>query len=315
MATMQTVKYSFYPAQPYWAINAVDLSLTSEEFSASMSEIVYSFNQDEYTVEFSRDGLISISRDEKYSTNQLRPEFEDTIQKLKLILNYINALNLIFCCEADRVDQFSYFHLQIVNNRDLFVDELQCGKLLIGYLPKSGASNLFECRYKNMHSVACPIEFDPRFIMRRIVSRDALLAVQVLFSNAVKNKSTIIYLSFLAKSLAEYKNSALDHSLVLSWFVTESIVSDIYTNQLKRNKRDYACDKINELKKRGKIKPTLFNEVEKTRKKRNDIAHATMSTCISSVDSKRSIENALALIFIHFKIDLRVNFGQSVLGM
>lgn len=96
----------FYTSRPIWAGEALDLNsnLIIKDFSKRMSHIEYTFNYDDFSLGFCKDGMILLDMYEM--GKKVRQSMESIEGRLKWwneYLTYLNCINLLIDNAVDSI--------------------------------------------------------------------------------------------------------------------------------------------------------------------------------------------------------------------
>lgn len=157
----------------------------------------------------------------------------------------------------------------------------------------------------------------------------------VLFSHAIEKDGLISALASLTKGISEYKVGNYALAIVLSWFVVESSLRQLWRRVLDqiRTEDSSASPRINgdrlrlltgnnysiaaisnTLELMEIISPGLFQLVNDVRQKRNKIAHVDGDYVATTQDAQQAIQAASEMVKAYFDLDVSPSLGFSVSG-
>jgi hypothetical protein len=331
---------AFYPSRPFWAGSKVNFAVPRVDgwFHDQMVEEVYSRQIDAYALKVCRDGriLIRISKlesGEPYESNQ---SIQEIVRRWGDYLDYLNAFYLLLDSAAIEIDHLAYFNLHEITNRDAFRVIYEDGKSTSENIAIESIASVFQHgRYSSSYRPDLPIEYDPMIMMRDVVSLDAISHAGALFERVIASPGLERTLASFAKSLSEYKVGNWETSLVLAWFITEALLSNIWQSHLdslncdvadgrkriNRDRRDFLTGRdlptsvvSNMLELIGILDHGLFVDIDTVRGYRNRIVHSRGFTP-GATEAQLSMKTALAMIERLWSLRLTPNFSYSVSGI
>jgi hypothetical protein len=240
----------FYPSRPFWAVSPVNFKVNQSIpywFTEQMSEQVYAKTDEIGEVRVCRDGciLVQINRLEEFVKTP--PPFlpiKETVNLWSKYLNYLNALYLLIDSATVLLEKISYFNLHEITFRDAFRASYEDNKFSgMNGVTESYARIFQNGRFISNYSTSVPITFDPFILQRITVSRDTLDLACTNFMELSKNEEFVIKVASLAKSLAAYKVGNYQISILLSWFVIESLLGAKWRQLLKTKNIDFPSGK------------------------------------------------------------------------
>jgi hypothetical protein len=331
---------AFYPSRPFWAGSKVDFTVPRVEgwFYDQMVEEVYSQQNGAYALKVCRDGriLIRISKlesGEPYETDQ---SIQETVRRWGDYLDYLNAFYLLLDSATLEIDNFAWFNLHEITNRDAFRVIYENGKSTSENIAIESIAYVFQNgRYSSSYPPGTPIEYDPMISMRHVVSLAAISRAGALFESVIASPGLEKPLASFAKSLSEYKVGNYETSLVLAWFITEASLSKVWESHLDSLNRDvgHGRKRINSDRREfltGRDLPSsvvsnmlelfnildyeLFADIDTVRGYRNKIVHARGFTP-GATEAQLSMKTALAMIEHLWGLRLTPSLGYSVSGI
>ncbi len=340
MDTKPVAFTAFYPSRPFWAGSKVNFDVPKTEgwFHDQMVEEVYSRETDSYAIKVCRDGriLIRISAlecDEPVNTVQ---PIEKIVQRWGDYLDYLNAFYLLLDSATLEIDNFAYFNLHEITNRDAFRVTYENGKSTGENIAIESIASTFQMgRYSGSYRPELPIEFDSKIMMRHVISLNAITLAGTLFEKVIFSPGMEKPLSSFAKSVAEYKVGNYETSLILAWFITEASMSRLWEShidslncelaggrrRINRERKDFLTGRdfsisivSNMLELFDVLNRDLFEDIDTVRGYRNKIVHARNFTA-GAAEAQLSMKTALSMIERLWKIRLTASFGYSVTGI
>ena len=332
----------FYPSRPFWAVSPVNFKVNqsiSYWFTEQMSQQIYTKIDEVGEVSVCRDGciLIRINRLEEFvKPLPPFPPIKETAALWSKYLDYLNALYLLIESATIKVDQIAIFNFHEITTRDAFRVIYKDNKVSgMSGVTESYAYMLQKGRFISNYSSGLPIEFDSFTYHRSHVSHGALDVACTNFMKLIDNEEVISKIASLAKSLAAYKVGNYQISILLSWFIIESLLSTMWSQHLETKKMDlpYGKKRINSkrrefltgrdfpistvshlLELEGLLDHSSFEKIDQVRVYRNKIVHGGNFKPEDS-HAKLAIEVANEMINTITQIEIHLNFNYSVPGI
>lgn len=299
---MATVHFTaFYPSRPFWAGNKVDFSDQNREgwFYDQMVEEVFSHETPDFTIKICRDGRIMLRVEslEQVQSNEgnVPISIEVTVKAWGEYLDFMNAFYLLLDSASIELSNFCYFNLHEITNRDAFRVRYEGGKCTGENIAMESIASVFQMgRYSSNYLPVVPIEYDPKIVMRHVISLDVIQHAVSEFEKVINIRGLEKTLSSFAKSLSEYKVGNYETSVVLSWFITEAALSQLWekhidnlnTNlpngkkRINRERRELLTGRdltinliSNLLELSGTLSHSEFQDIDAVRGFRNKIVH------------------------------------------
>lgn len=331
---------AFYPSRPFWAGSKVNFAVPRVDgwFYDQMVEEVYSRQTEAYALKICRDGriLIRISKLESGEPFETHQPTEELVQRWGDYLDYLNAFYLLLDSATCEIDRRACFNLHEITNRDAFRAIYENGRDAGENIAIESIAHVFQLgRFSSSYRPDLPIEHDSMIMMRDVVSMAAISHAVTLFERVIASPGLKKSLASFAKSLSEYKVGNYDTSLILSWFITEASLSNMWESHLDSLNHDVANGRkrINSDRRQfltGRDLPTsvvsnmlelfgvldheLFVAINTVRGHRNDIVHARDFTP-GAKGALLSMEIARNMIERLWGLRLTPNFTYSVHGM
>lgn len=334
----------FYTSDPFWACEKIDFPYNAwihpHKFYDIMTKVAYEKSTNEATLRVDRDGLIllrisSIAEEERQYHTENRVNIDESVARAKTYTNYLNCFCLFLDSAAITVDQRAFFNYREVTTHEMLRMSFKDGKFASAGLPNTGiTANLFSGRHLSDYEVQHSLDLDKRISDRFVVSFNAIdYAANQLFS-VFSKEGSINHFTSVAKSISEYKVGNYDTSIILAWFVIESIVNSLWKSHLESLDTEISAGRsrinrvryddltgssfeagktIQMLELFGVITFDTYETLTKVRKNRNNIAHVT-KIVLTAEKASEAISAARAMISLKWGIDFTPNLNYNVLG-
>jgi hypothetical protein len=331
---------AFYPSRPFWAVSKVNFADQSRVgwFHDQMAEEVFSQETDAYTIKVCRDGRIMLRvealEDGQGSDDHM--QIEETVRRWGEYLDFLNAFYLLLDSATIEIAKISYFNLHEITNRDAFRVRYEGGKCVGENIAFESIASVFQMgRYLWSYRWGVPIESDPQIMMRQIISIDVIKYAANAFAKVVASPGLDKTLASFAKSLSEYKVGNYETSVILSWFITEAAISnlwkthidglntDLTTGQKRINRerrdfltgRDFTISLIsNLLELWGAIPHAQFQDIDTVRGFRNKIVHGH-NFAPGPNEAQLAMKTAQGMIDRLWGLRVTPSMGYSVTGL
>jgi hypothetical protein len=319
--------FSFYPSVPFWAVSSPNINDISDNsvFYQKMAETAFSNENNKFTIKICRDGKIMLHLTELEKTNNSEsPSLEHIIKNKRTYLEYLNAFYLILDSETIKIDRRSHFNLHEITIKDIISFSSFPGGGFIETPNHESISSYFNNgRHLSSYSRDTPLSFDQRILTRIPISRAAIESACAVFKKASESDKLVQKLASFTKSISEYKIGNYETSLVLSWFIIESLLNEKWKGHfssfprinaerskfLSGNSFNIAVTS-NLLELWGEISFDSLNNITKLRQLRNKIVHGNTITP-SADEAQLAMNVALDLIDSHWHIRLSPSMGYS----
>jgi hypothetical protein len=280
----------------------VDFSDHSREgwFHDQMVEEVFSQETSTYTIKVCRDGRIMMRIEALEKGQVQKPEvpmpIEITVKIWGAYLDFLNAFYLLLDSSTIELSKFCYFNLHEITNRDAFRVTYENGKCTGENIAIESIASLFQMgRYLSSYRHGLPIEHDPQITTRQVIPIEVIQHAAAEFARVTAAPGLEKTLSSFAKSLSEYKVGNYETSVVLSWFITEAALSQLWKshidslntdltdgrNRINRDRkdfltgRDFTISLISNLLELWDVLPNAqFQDIDTVRGFRNKIVHS-----------------------------------------
>ncbi len=339
---MTTESYiGFYPSMPFWAVAPIDFDdpTLPDKLTDLMEEVVFTFDEVPFKIKICRDGMIlfrndcfEISEDERSGRT-----IEDLVSQWGKYLDYLNAIYFLIDSATCKIQKFAHFNLSEITHRDAFRITLENNKFKSASIDFKSVSGIYHmARYKSSYSSGLPLKFDPRISMRLVIKLNVLEETIRLFNLIKDDYKTIKMVSNVAKSLSEYKIGNYDTSLILSWFVIETVLNEKWHAYLNSKNASYPSgqERINSDRKQyftGRDFPVslvsnmleisdiidfkLFKDIDDVRGYRNKIVHNHSGFNTEPSHCQLAISKAIELALEKHSLSIVPNLSYSVTGL
>jgi len=335
----------FYFSNPFWLDQKIDvdsLRVSPDLFTAELSRIIFTHVGIGYTLKVCRDGrfllrINSIAEQIEATYAEPNMSFGNHLSAWSEYLMFANAFALIFQSTHLEVSNFGYFESRELTNKDAFGIRVENGhEAGHSICPQSIAEKFQMGRYlSQLPNSGVPLSLDSRFSNRIVVEKSVIEKAVTKFDSIIGNRNAISNTNQLLKAVSEYKVGNFDTSLILAWFVVESIVHAKWSAWLDSKKldgdgnlringdrksvlkgRDYTMSsKLNMLELADVLPLSIFKNLDKVRGFRNKVVHQDERYDCSMEDAGLALESANALMLYHFNIALKLNLSLSISGL
>jgi hypothetical protein len=226
---------AFYPSKPIWVGSRVDVTdkTQSDWFRDQMSEEVFSEESESYVIKACRDGLIML-RVLELEKHMEDMKVDEAIQTWNRYLRYLNTLYLLLESSIIENERANYLSLQEINRNEVIRLNSENGKSTCeNFLNTGHAFSVSMLRSLDAYKIGRGwIHRHPMLSGRKIVSIPVLQKACDSFSKAFSLNIEDVLSSFL-KSLSEYKSGNYGTSIILSWFLIEKGINEIWRDHLE----------------------------------------------------------------------------------
>jgi hypothetical protein len=193
------------------------------------------------------------------------------------------------------ISNTGYFKLHEITSRDAFRVSYENNKFTGESITMESIASVFQnVRYLSSFLPGVPIQHDPRISMRQVIFLDVFKHLSSLFSQVIDTPGLEKTLAIFAKSLSEFKIYNYETSIILSWFITETVINNLWHTHIENlNKvykegekridkdrrkllegKDFTMNIITNMLELWELLPySLFKDIDKVRHYRNNIAH------------------------------------------
>lgn len=298
----------FIPKPHVWVV--VDADEHWYDFNAKnnksllIRDVVFAAEGKDLSIKVTRPGMVWISSNTKRLTISQEDDYFKAVELRKKLIKIANIYNYLLALKSK--EYISGFSTSIIPI-EITLHETMCMKFFGEIGQNLNEPTTFIPACPNINSVI-NLEF------KELGSRDGQVSVDAYkkaFDDLVSlDEQDIEYLNTLSKSESEYLNSDYNTSLILSWFVIEHIILDIFLNEAsgKMTETNHSPRLDDMLK---KIKNTdnyhdyasVIPLIEKARDTRNGFAHRNKQ--VDKDSAENSLNAALVLASYKLKIDLK----------
>lgn len=311
-------------------------AVIANSFTEQMSEVVYEKKNDDVTLRICRDGqiLLRINKLETPDPGVHARSMDEMSANWSMYLDHLNCFYLLLDSSTIESDNSSLFNLHEITTRDASRITFKNGKLNSSDIAtESIAASFQRGRYLSSYSPLLPIEFDDKFTFRGVIRFETLSLAGEKYFATISKPGAEKHLASYAKSLSEYKVGNYETAIILSWFIIESITNHLWDSHIeslnfklddgelriaserkKMLKRYNADITTNILELFGVLDFSDYKEMEKTRKKRNKIAHGG-NYSPTSEDVREALKLANKMIKKRWGIDFTPNLGYAIINI
>lgn len=327
---------AFYPSRPFWAVTKIDLEAPDvrEHFRDRMSEEVFRKETLGYIVSVSRDGRISLNISDFVD---IKTEKTDAlVRSWGTYLDHLNAIYLFLDCAVAKIQNFAYFNLHEVTNRDAFPTSV--GELRGESIASESIAGSFQLgRSYDWHPThSLPLAYQPMFFSRHLVTAEALGEMVDTYFKAVIVPGAVKAYAGIARAISSYKITNYETSLVFSWFIVEELINLLWDDFLTENSfempdksqrinkdrrnllngRDYTTSvRSNILELAGCLEFGLFSDINTVRAHRNHIVHQKKGVTLDDDDARLGVYTSLKMAEQRWGISIRPPMGYSITGL
>jgi len=328
---------AFYPSRPFWAGSKVNFSDKSREgwFHDQMVEEVFFQETGDYTIKVCRDGriMLRVAALELERGSGEHEKIEETVKRWGEYLDFLNAFYLLLDSSAIEVDKRNYFNLHEITTRDAFRVNYEGGRCLGENIAPESVASVFQM---GRYGSGWAIEHDPKTMMRQVISIDAIEHASIKFTKVLASPGLEKTLAAFAKSLSEYKVGNYETSVILSWFITEAVISDLWKThidslnadlsegrkRINRERRDFLTGRdfpislISSLLELWGVLPhAQFLDIDAVRGFRNKIVHGYDSFAPGPKEAQLAMNTGQAMIDRRWGLRFTTNTSYSVVGL
>ena len=345
----------FYASRPFWSgakpdFNSININ-DSDKFTEIMSEDVFIHETENYKLKLCRDGLIlfrleeiATLLDEYYNNSPKKPlDIGLEIGYLSKYLNYLNCIYLLLESSVLKISKISYFELSEITNRDAFSYSFDNGKFSSCSISDQSYNEKFQQgRFLNCYEICTDLtfeqnlSFDSRMFFRSlIIDEETFNHFTSILDSIINDYNNVKILSDLAKGIHEYKIGNYSTSMVLSWFLIEFYLNDIWikfldsvnsdegeTKRINSSRMKYLRDRDfhisviqNMLELFGIISLDLCKRINRLRKMRNKLVHKDSGITCGSAECVDAFDVIIFLIKQSMDIEILLNKSYSFRGL
>jgi hypothetical protein len=303
-----------------------------------MEEEVYKKSDAAFSLKICRDGMILLrieALEQDDVPSGVQGGIELIVERWGEYLDYLNSFYLLLDSSTIKLMNLAYFNLHEITIRDTFRVRYEDGKIVGHGVANESVTSVFQMgRYKSMY--ALPIPSDPKIVMRQVISTDALANAAEQFSLVVNTPGLNKLLASFTKSIGEYKVGNYETSIILAWFISETMIRDMWKTHVSSLNEDEGggqqrinCDRRDYLIK-GRdftiasvtnilelfhiLRFDLFKKIDSVRSVRNKIVHREPNYSPKAAEAQLAITTARELCTAKYGIDFNPSFSYSVSG-
>ncbi len=335
-------KYAcFYTNRPFWAVQQLPFEniRTREDFHNLMAEVVFSYEEELFKLRVCRDGMIMLQIPDLEKRNPIlsddKVDLRADVVWWSEYLEYLNCLYVLFESSVLEIMKIAYLELTELTRQNVDRIETEDDKFNGISLNMGSYSYMYQMG-RFLSSYNTQPQYDPRIMMRRVFDEEVFKSLSQKASMIFPNRYLVSLLATIGKSLAEYKNGNYSTSLVLAWFVIESIVARQWRDYLDANNkelsngskrinsdrmakltegRDYPISVVlNYLELAEIISFADFKEMDKVRDYRNKVVHQNKSFRPTDQHCQEAINLALRLSLRDQNIEIKLNYSFEIRG-
>ncbi len=309
----------FYPSKSFYINKQPDYSRFPADFNYNMnflkllSREAILYNEDSYMLKIFEGGVFIIRKDDIEKTDfSVNNDFDDLAKNLSKFMDYLNALYLLFESSFLKMDNFTFFEISEITNKNFFSLKYENNKVF----------NLGGIKIENFYD-------HDRMFFNQKVKMEVFDNLNENFKKVFKNYNAIRILSETLKALVQYKLTNFSSSLILSWIVVEYFMNIYWKKFLKEkqsqgiincetrtkieNSSDFNMNVVsNILNFNGLFSKNIFNIIGHVRKCRNNIVHSDEKYECKIEDCGKAFEIIKFLIKKYMDIDLDLNIIISL---
>jgi hypothetical protein len=305
-----------------------------------MVEEVLSQETPTHTIKVCRDGRVMLrveALEQAHSCEEfMMIPIEEVVKTWGEYLDFLNAFYLLLDSATLELSKFSYFNLHEITIRDAFRVRYEDGKCTGENIAMESIASVFQVgRYSSSYRAGLAIEYDSQITSRSLIPLNVIQYAVAEFSKVIATPGLEKALSSFAKSLSEYKIGNYETSIVLSWFITEAALSQLWKKhidslnteflngkkRINRDRKDFLTGRdftisliSNLLELWGALPHAQFQDIDEVRGFRNKIVHSH-SFAPSANEAQLALNTAKAMIDRIWGLRFTPNLGYSVAGL
>lgn len=325
-------EFGFYPTSAIWAGSPASVSPGTNhwQFKESMEEEVFQYKCESFSLRVCRDGLM-LFEVAGLANEWPAVETPETIARWwGKYMEVVNCAHLLLDASVLEEMRLSYGQFAEVTRRDALIFRFTGSSVtsMSGSL-EGGVGARFRERYLSMHSSNDGMSLFHRQVLHVTVFKSLAAKLET----AIQDSSTVRYLATIARGLSQYKIGNYQVSLVLAWFVVESILFAKWKTHLeslqqslpdgeKRIKkdrmeglegRDYPASVVtNLLELDGRIDFEVFKRIDRTRRVRNKVVHQEPGFECRAEHCREALQLAVELVTEGERFTCPLNLSYSV---
>jgi hypothetical protein len=308
-------EFGFYPSSPIWVGSPVTVSGATEAwvFTKQMEEEVYQQACEHFKLSVCRDGLIMLQ------VTGLEAEWPQVETPETLVrwwgryIEFANCAHLLLDAAVMEKMNLSYGRFAEITRSDTLVVRHNGGSVTSTGYSGPGVSGRYLERYLSLHEGNDGI----RLFHRQCLNLDVFPVLAQKLEAAMRDVATVRHLATIARGLSQYKVGNYQLSLVLAWFVVESILfakwrrflgeaQESFPSGEKRinrermealEGRDYPASVVaNLLELEGEMSFDVFRSIDRVRRNRNKVVHQELGFECTAAQCKEALTLATDLV-------------------
>ena len=258
---------AFYISDSFYVDKLIDydelIKMNDKELLEIVDEIIINFKStDKFNIRITRDGMILLNINEletkmiSWNDRIKMPNYtiHNDIKVWNDYIEYLNAFIIILDSHITLSNGHSFLEINEITKQDVmrayYMDVSKNNHKFQGCQGAFPFSNGMD-KYTNFRTPKKEV-FVNMTKQNRVISKNILLETIKIFDQCINNEVLIKILSSLSRSITQYKEGNHETSILFSWFIIESIISNLWDNHL---------DNINQIFDNGK------KRINKDRKK------------------------------------------------
>lgn len=280
----------FYPSELFWVESEPDFDYLESHYYLyfeTMSECIFTFENDEFYIALCRDGLIML----QFKVEPLKKdnnEESDIIYHRTKYLNIVNSIQLLLYSAFLKNDHLSFENTVIQKNEYFKVN------ILDGKIKESGAPQRLSSNYKNSRHNFNDLKYDLRLTNRIKIKEKNFITLVNDIKLIIANSEAIQILNNVNNAISFTNNLNFRQALIEAWFIIEYFLKKkwmkylldkqiVYEDKTKRINNDRMTDLIgpqvsafiilNYLELNEVISFNIYKTIKKIESKRNIAIH------------------------------------------
>ncbi len=333
----------FYVSSPFWAGTKPGANfeeLTDKQFTELMSEEVFRYNHNDYKLIICKDGLFlfqtsKLNKELDRLAEENNSDFQFDLTLWNKYVNYLNCIYLLFESSVIKEIHTQFLEITEITHQEALVIRIEDGRK--GVQPTNTFSlgaTFANGRYRSEYNKLNPIKSDPRICFRREIPKKVFDRLDIDFERVFHKYEYIELLAQTNKSLSEYKVGNYSTSLVISWFIIESFLMNLWKNLIDGKNKTFSDGKkrvnsdrfkklnrypigqvLNFLELCGSITYEEFIEIDDLREYRNDIIHSNKKYEYTNEHCWTAFKIIRDFISKDTGIDLELNLSQLLTNL
>jgi hypothetical protein len=286
-------EFGFYPSTDIWAGSPVVIvpGMDPWVFTGLMEEEVYRHRSAHFDLRVCRDGLIMLQVTGLEAEWPTAESPEALARWWGKYIEVVNCAHLLLDAAVLEEMNLSYGQFAEITRSDVLIVRFNGGSVTsISGGSATALRGKYLERYLSLHAGNDGI----RLFHRQSLDRGVFPALSLKLECAIKSKETVRYLATIARGVAQYKIGNYQVSLVLAWFVIESILFAKWRAHLEGLQRSFAGGekRINKermealegrdypasvvtslLELEGRLDFDSYRKIDRVRRNRNKVVH------------------------------------------